>query len=58
MEVTITAPGSEKSYVSVTDSMTFSSLSLSHSPATNVGQVRESNQRRSVVPEPSMKPTQ
>jgi len=26
---------SKKSYVSVTDSMTFSSLSLSHSPATN-----------------------
>ena len=42
---------SKKSYVSVTDSMTFSSLSLSHSPATNfVGQARESDQRRSVVP--------
>jgi hypothetical protein len=28
-------PTSKKSYVNVTDSMTFSSLSLSHSPATN-----------------------
>lgn len=42
---------SKKSKVSVTDSMTFSSLSLSHSPATNlVGQARDSDQRRSVVP--------
>lgn len=32
---------SKKSYVSVTDSITFSSLSLSHSPATNfTGQAR------------------
>ena len=42
---------SKKSYVSVTCSMTFSSLSLSHSPATNlIGQARESDQRRRVTP--------
>jgi hypothetical protein len=42
---------SKKSYVSVTDSMMFSSLSLSHSPATNfTGQARESDQRRRVRP--------
>src|SRR5690606_13458200 len=42
---------SKKSYVSVTDSMMFSSLSLSHSPATNfTGHARESDQRRRVRP--------
>jgi hypothetical protein len=35
--------------------MTFSSLSLSQSPATNfTGQVRDSDQRRSVVPDPRL----
>ena len=41
---------SKKSYASVTCSITFSSLSLSHSPATNfVGQAHDSDHRRSVV---------
>ena len=40
-----------KPYVNVTDSMTFSSASLSHSPATNlIGQARVSVHRRRVVP--------
>jgi ribonuclease J len=42
---------SKKSYVNVTDSMTFSSDSLSHSPATNfTGHAPAKAQRRSVVP--------